>query len=431
MTAARDRDAEPMSDSDVDAREAALQARLSRMRRIATGLLLAMAALFAVTHSLLETYPGLGIVNAFAEAGTIGALADWFAVTALFRRPLGLPIPHTAIVSSRKDEIGRALAGFIREHFLTREAAQRRLADVNLAERLGDWLAADDNARRVSRDGGLALSFIVRAADSGPLRHMLDTSLQNSLDGLPLRAALSVVIEVLSSGGHAEAVLDHLVAIGQQQLDENRDRIRERIRERSPWWLPRFVDEAIYDQLVAELDRILADIGTSPTHPAREEFKRRLHELAETLSDDSRVADRTRQLKTEFLRHPAVREYLADLWARLREQVCAALEDADSPLRAAVEQELRAVAERIRTDAGVRDGLDRWLKDLIVYLVENYRRPLSETISDTIEQWDPSATARRIELYIGSDLQFIRISGTLVGGTAGVLLYLAASLLPV
>jgi len=389
-----------------------------------------MAVLFTATRLLLPRFPWLAVVNAFSEAGMIGALADWFAVTALFRRPLGLPIPHTAIVPSRKNEIGRALAGFIREHFLVREAVEQRLDQVNLAERLGEWLGRPGNARRVSRDVGLALSWLVRAADNSELRGMLDTALRASISGVPVRAGLSVVVEVLSTGPHAEAFMDHLVAIGQQQLIDNKEHIRARIRERSPWWLPRFVDETIYDQLVAELERILSDIGANPQHPARAEFTRRLQELAETLGDDTRIADKTRQLKQEFLDHPAVQSYFSDLWARLRDQICDALEEPTSPLRVGIERELSAIAGRVQTDARVSGGLDRWLKDLIVYLVENYRRPLSDTVSDTIEQWDPSATSDRIELYIGSDLQFIRISGTLVGGAAGVLIYFVAELLP-
>ncbi len=410
--------------------EAALAQRLARMRWVATGLLAAMAILYAVTRILLPDFPWLGAINAFTEAGTIGALADWFAVTALFRHPFGLPIPHTAIVPSRKNEIGRALAQFIRDHFLVRDAVERRLERVDLAERLGGWLVRRNNAERASRDLGRALSWLIDAADSAQLRAMLESSVRTSLDSLPVRGALSVVVEVLSTGAHAETFVDHLVAIAQQQLAENKEVIRTRIRDRSPWWLPRFVDEKIYDQLVDELERILIDIGSNPEHPARAEFSRRLAELAELIADDSRLADKTRRLKTEFLEHPAVRAYFGELWARLREHVQEALEEPTSALRTGLDRELRDIAERVQEDADVRAGLDRWLKDLIVYSVENYRQPLSDTVSETIEQWDPSATSARIELYIGRDLQFIRISGTLVGGAAGVGIYLIAEVLP-
>lgn len=419
-----------MRDAEIAAREAALARRLARMRWIATGLLGSMALLYVATKPLLPAIPWLGVVNAFAEAGMIGALADWFAVTALFRHPLGLPIPHTAIVPARKNEIGRALAGFIREHFLVRSAVEQRLAQVDLADRLGDWLGRADNAKRVSRDLCLALSWLVKAVDGGQLRTTLDSALRASVSRLPLRAVFSVVVEVLSSGQHAEAFIDHLVAIGQQLLLENREQIRVRIRERSPWWLPGFVDEAIYDQLVAELERILGGIGKDPRHPARDEFARRLRELAETLSDDTKLADKTRSLKEDFFEHPAVQAYLGDLWSRFRDQIRESLEEPSSALHAGIERELRDIARRLSNDPEVGQTLDRWLKDLVVYLVENYRRPLSETVSETIAQWDPTATSDRIELYIGSDLQFIRISGTLVGGSAGVLIYVLAELLP-
>ena len=409
--------------------EAALAQRLARMRWLATGLLATMALLYAATRILLPDYPWLGAINAFAEAGTIGALADWFAVTALFRHPFGLPIPHTAIVPSRKNEIGRALAQFIRDHFLVRDAVERRLERVDLAERLGGWLIRRDNAERVSRDLGRTLSWLIDAVDSAQLRAVLESSVRASLDSLPVRGALSVVVEVLSTGAHAETFVDHLVAIAQQQLADNKALIRERIRDRSPWWLPRFVDEKIYDQLVDELERILIDIGSNPAHLARAEFSRRLAELAELIADDSRLADKTRRLKTEFLEHPAVRAYFGELWLRLREQVRDALEEPTSTLRTGLDRELRNIAARVQEDADVRAGLDRWLKDLIVYLVENYRQPLSDTVSETIEQWDATATSARIELYIGRDLQFIRISGTLVGGAAGVAIYLISDVL--
>ena len=410
--------------------EAALAQRLARMRWVATGLLATMALLYTATRILLPDYPWLGAINAFAEAGTIGALADWFAVTALFRHPFGLPIPHTAIVPSRKNEIGRALAQFIRDHFLVRDAVERRLEHVDLAERLGGWLVRRDNAERVSRDLGRTLSWLIDAVDSAQLRAVLESSVRTSLDSLPVRGALSVVVEVLSTGAHAETFVDHLVAIAQQQLTDNKALIRTRIRDRSPWWLPRFVDEKIYDQLVDELERILVDVGNDPEHPARAEFSRRLAELADLISDDSRLADKTRRLKTEFLEHPAVRSYFGELWVRLREQIQDALEEPTSALRTGLDKELRGIAERVQEDAEVRAGLDHWLKDLIVYLVENYRQPLSDTVSETIEQWDPSATSARIELYIGRDLQFIRISGTLVGGAAGVAIYLISEVLP-
>jgi uncharacterized membrane-anchored protein YjiN (DUF445 family) len=401
------------------------------MKWFATGLLIGMAALFVVASLLMETHPWLGVVAAFAEAGMIGALADWFAVTALFRRPLGLPIPHTAIVPTRKNEIGQALARFIRDHFLTKDAVLPRLLQADLAGRLGAWLARSDHAHLVSRDVGHALDWLLGAVDSAELRQSLRDSLQRALEKASVSAGLGVLLEVFASGNHAQALVDQLVQVGREQLSANEETIRQRIKDRSPWWLPKFVDEEIFEQLISELQRILDDIGDDQQHPARADFMKRLGDLRTALSEDPVVAERGQVLRDEFLRHPAVKAYLDELWQRIRSYLSDALNDPGSPIRVCLEQELRIIGRRLQEDSEVSERLNRWLRELITYLVETYRQPLSEIVSDTIDDWDPTATAERIELYIGRDLQFIRINGTLVGGLVGVLIYVVWGTLPI
>ncbi len=404
--------------------EAVMSRRLARMRWIATGLLAAMAALFVATSLLLPRYPWLGLVQAFAEAGLIGALADWFAVTALFRRPLGLPIPHTAIVPTRKDEIGRLLADFIRDHFLVRETVAARLEGVDLAARVGAWLGEGRNARNLGRDISVGLVWLLNATDSAQLRNALREILGTALDRAPLSSAFQAALDVVSSGRHSRAVVDHLVRFGLEQLEHNKDRIRERIEDRSPWWLPKFVDREIYDQLIGELQRVLDEIGADSTHPARDRFNVWLSDLRTTLGDDPDMKRRGRALRDEFLDHPAVRDYSQELWDKVREFLVASLRDPQSLGRLAIDGELQGIGHALREDGDVNRQANRWLRNLILYLVDNYRQPLSAFISETIEQWDPAATADRIELYIGRDLQFIRINGTLVGGLVGIAIYL-------
>ncbi len=404
--------------------EAALARRLAHMRWIATGLLVAMGVLFVATSLRLASYPWLGVVRAFAEAGMIGALADWFAVTALFRRPLGLPIPHTAIVPSRKNEIGRALAHFIRDHFLVKDAVAARLEHVDLAGRVGEWLETEENSRQVGRDLSVVIEWLLSALDSAELRGSLRESLRSALDRVPVNSAFGVAVDVFTSGDHAQALVNQLVQFGRDQLDVNKERIRARVADRSPWWLPGFVDEEIYDQLVGELERILDEIGDDPNHPARGQLNERIARLRETLTEDPVLIERGQVLKDEFLNHPAVREYFHELWQRISDNLTEQLRDPDSSSRTGIERELQAIGRRLREEADINHRLNRWLRELILYLVENYRQPLSEFISDTVEQWDPTATSERIELYIGRDLQFIRINGTLVGGLVGVAIYL-------
>jgi uncharacterized membrane-anchored protein YjiN (DUF445 family) len=405
--------------------EAALAGRLRRMQWLATGLLVCMAVTFVLSSAYRDTFPALNIVWAFSEAALIGGLADWFAVTALFRHPLGLPIPHTAIVPNRKNEIGRALASFIGKHFLVREAVEARLLKINLAARLGQWLDQAQNSSRLSHDLGVALEWLMRAVDSAALRESMKGSVREALGRVPVNSALAILIDVLASGNHTRSLIDQLVQFGRDQLDHNRERIRTRIKDRSPWWLPKFVDEEIYGQMVGEFERILNEIGDDPMHPARAQFNDRLKQLRHTLQGDEKLIEKSEALRNEFLDHPAVREFFNDLWLKLRVFLLESLADPESKLRLGLENEMRAVGKTLVKDEEIAARLDLWLREAVIYIVENYRNQLSEIISDTIEQWDAAATSRRIELHIGRDLQFIRINGTVVGGLVGVALYLA------
>jgi uncharacterized membrane-anchored protein YjiN (DUF445 family) len=401
--------------------------RLRRTRAFATALLVAMAAVFAGTSWLMQRAPELatwlGALRAFSEAALIGGLADWFAVTALFRRPLGLPIPHTGVVAARKDDIGRALARFIRDHFLVRDAIERRLDRTDLAARLGTWLAQDKNAARVTQDLGSALGWLLRAGDGNELRAALGGSLRGAFDSVPVSAGLAALLEVLLAGPHAQTLIDKLIEFGRAQLESQRVMIRVRIHEKSPWWLPKFVDQEIFDRLVGEVERILDAIAADPSHPARAEIRAALNSLQDSLAHDPALAESSRALQRDVIEHPAVRAYAHDLWQRLDADLHAALADPASPLRVGVQREIASIGASLATDAAVAGKLNSWLKQLLLYLVENYRDPLSEIVSETIEQWDPKATSRRIELAIGTDLQFIRLNGTVVGGVVGLLIY--------
>lgn len=398
-------------------------ARLKRMQRFATGLLVAMAALFVAASLLRPRYPALGIVEAFAEAAMIGGLADWFAVTALFKHPLGLRIPHTAIVPTRKNEIGRALARFIRDHFLTRDAVAGRLVDADLVARFGAWLGREANARAVSRDAAVALDWMLRTVDNAELREAAKSGFREALGHIPVNVALTTLIDVAIAGNYGQRLIDQLVEFGREQLDKNRFEIRLKIRSRSPWWLPRVVDEQIYDQLVAEFERILDEVGGNPAHPARQQFNDKLRSMKQSLEADDEVIRRGRALWDELLDHPDVRGYVGDLAARIREHLQTALATPDSALRIGIEREVKGIGATLASDEAMAAALNRRLEELLIHLIESYRDSLSKIVSDTIEQWDPVATSRRIELYIGRDLQFIRVNGTLVGGLVGVLIY--------
>ncbi|MGH7623353.1 MAG: DUF445 domain-containing protein, partial [Gemmatimonadaceae bacterium] len=398
--------------------------RLGRMRLTATVLLAVMAAVFVATTWWLPKTGWAGAARAFAEAALIGGLADWFAVVALFRRPLGLPIPHTAIIPARKDDIGRALARFIRDHFLVREAIERRLDRSDLAERLGAWLDDDANSARVGRDLCAALNWALHSSDGGELRSALGGSLRGAFDAVPVNRAVGTLLDVLMAGERTQVLIDQLVRFAQTQLDQHRFEIRLKIHEKSPWWLPKFVDQEIYDKLVGEIDDLLHAIARDAKHPARADIRGQIEALRQSLVTDPALEAKGRALQQEVSAHPAVRSYAEDLWQRLNDELHAALADVSSPLAVGITHEIRKLGASLHTDNQAAARLNGWLRQVLLYVVENYRDPLAEVVSDTIESWDPRETSRRIELHIGTDLQYIRINGTLVGGLVGLAIYL-------
>ena len=406
--------------------ELALQQGLTKMRWVATLLLLLMAVVFIVTSIYLPHWPWLGYLRAFSEAAMIGALADWFAVSALFRHPLGLPIPHTAIVPKRKNDIGRSLANFVKNNFLTADVVDQRLGQLDISSKIAGWLRQEKNAQRLSTDLCRVIRWSLETLEGGALETALKSNFRQALSRVSLSDAMSAMLELIATGDHAQTLIDQFVAFGREQLDANRLRIRLRIKEQSPWWLPKFVDEEIYEKLVGELDRILAEIGEDPNHEARDAFNQRLRTLTVAFSEDPTLMEKAEALKEEFINHPAVSEYFATLWDELRVFLLASVSQSETeppPVARNIAQQLANLGNAIQADESAKVTIDVRARELVSYLLQRYRDPLANVINETIASWDPDATSSRIELYIGRDLQFIRINGTVVGGLVGLALY--------
>ncbi len=415
-----------ISPTDIDWRgpsEAERRARLNRMKAFATALLVLMAVLFVVTKIYEPLHPAIGYARAFSEAAMIGALADWFAVTALFRHPLGLPIPHTAIVRRRKNEIGRSLARFVRDHFLVREAVVARLSRADFASRMGRWLEREENAEALTRDAGRLVGWLLDAVDSQALRDSVRAELGEALSRAPATPAMGALLNTLVADRHAQQLLDVVVRSVREVIIANQDRIRARIDEESPWWLPRFVDEQIFEKIVAEIMSWLDRIGDDGDTEARQQFLVHVGELVERLKTDEALIARGEALKAELLAHPAVRDYVDQLWLKLRMELAAQARNPDSALRRRLLVSLADLGKALRRDPDLAQRVNAWLTDAVIYLVENYREQIAGVVSDTVEGWDADETARRVELNIGRDLQFIRINGTLVGGLVGVTIH--------
>ncbi|HET6655524.1 MAG TPA: DUF445 domain-containing protein [Gammaproteobacteria bacterium] len=382
-----------------------------------------MAGIFAVSVSFGEAYPWLRFVQTFSEAALVGGLADWFAVTALFRHPLGLPIPHTAILVRRKDAIGMTLARFVEDNFLTREAVSAKLAALDFVRHGAVWLKRDGNLHKVSTSGAAFASGLGNLFDARDMRGWLADNLKAGLAQVEFAPLAGRLLDAATRGNHHQRLLNAAVKMGREVLEENRLAIRLRIGEKSPWWLPKFVDEEIFKKLMDELERALEAIGADADHPARARFNDAVLQFIVDLQNDPEYRARGEALKQELVRHPELEAYLGRMSRDFGQMIGRELRDPDSALYARLEDNLDRFIAALLAQPELRRELNGWIKDGVLFIVEQYRHEIGALISETVKSWDAKPTARRIELEVGRDLQFIRVNGTLVGGLAGLIIY--------
>ncbi len=402
--------------------------RLVRMKRTATLMLVAVAALFVVARLNEAAHPWLGYVRAFAEAAMVGGIADWFAVTALFRHPLGIPIPHTAIVPARKDRIGAALGTFVQRNFLAREVVAQKLAAMRLGARAAAWLSEPRNSRRLARHVARGLAGAAGVLRDEEVQALVDRAVVTRLRRVQVAPVVAKGLELLTAGGRHQALLDDALRLAARFLQENDGLIRERVRAESPWWVPGAVEERIGDRIVTGVERTLAAVAADPEHPLRARYDEAVERFVGSLRENPEVIARAERLKLELLDHPRVGEFSREVWADVKERLARhaerlAGEPGDEPDQ--LERWLAGVGRKVLDDPELSAKVDGWVVELVTYAVEQAREEVSALIATTVAAWDADATSRKIELQIGRDLQFIRINGTLVGGLVGLLLHAA------
>jgi uncharacterized membrane-anchored protein YjiN (DUF445 family) len=396
---------------------------LRRMKVVATGMLVAAAVVYVVARSDDSGATWIGYVRAAAEAAMVGALADWFAVTALFRHPLGIPIPHTAIIPRRKDQIGRSLGEFVEDNFLTHDVLGERLADAGVGRRLGAWLAQPDNARRAADGLADALRGTLEVLDDAEVQAGLERVIESRVRATPAAPMFGRAIDLAMEGGHHQRLLDAvLVGLG-GFIEDNRITFRQRLETESPWWIPESIDNRIFEKIYAAVHSFIGDVGSDPNHEVRRTIDARLRDFATRLGHDPILRAKGEELKDELLAHPDVREWLASLWGEAKRAMITAAGDDRSELRLRMTSSLRSLGERLTLDEELQRKVDDWVLRSVGYVIDHYRNEVSDMIAGTVERWDGDTTSRKMELQVGRDLQFIRINGTLVGGLAGVVIH--------
>lgn len=402
--------------------------RARTMRRMATGLLVLMAAIFLVSGQFLSVHPAWGYVHAFAEAAMVGGLADWFAVTALFRRPLGLPIPHTAIIPENKDRIADTMATFLRENFLIPAVVARRLRDMNLAHAVGSYLAEPrpEGGSRVSVGAGELLVEVLQSLDPERLGSQVRAALAAGLERLPIAPLAGKMLGTMIADNRHRAVIDSLIRWAGLVLEDNEQMVRDMIHNRANGLL-RFtgLDERLANSVLDGLYKLLAEVLVDSAHPLRGKIEEGLAKLARDLVDDPETREKVERLKNELIANPAVAEWWSGVWERLRQGLIRSVRGEGKPDAsfAALADSLTEMGVALRDDPRLQWQVNRFARRTAVGIASRYGGQIVQLVSETVKRWDATTITDRVEGAVGRDLQFIRMNGTLVGGLVGVVIH--------
>ncbi|MCW2845521.1 MAG: hypothetical protein JWN22_3437 [Nocardioides sp.] len=391
-----------------------------RMRTLAVSLLGLAAVVYVAT---LDRDGFLGYVNAGAEASMVGAIADWFAVTALFKHPLGLPIPHTALIPKRKDDLGRGLQEFVGENFLQEDIIRDRIGVAAISQRVGRWLSEPVNARRVVDEVSDVAAIGLGKVRDEHVADLVSEALVPRFREEPISPLLGGMLGEMVRDDLHHGLVDLALTELHEWLQENPDTVAQILGERAPWWTPPRLNDAVTSRINVELVRWVRDIRDDPHHHARQALDSMLAQLASDLLENPDTQVRAERLKERILDHPQVVASSISLWNALRRTLQSSLTDPEGAVRARLLTEVRRFAERLLTEEDLRRRLDGIAADVAVFAVDRYGTEVTAVITHTIERWDGKEAARRIELHVGRDLQFIRINGTIVGGLVGVLIH--------
>ncbi|WP_235513608.1 MULTISPECIES: DUF445 domain-containing protein [unclassified Sphingomonas] len=403
----------------------AVPAPLRRMRRLATFMLVAMAALFVLSRRMEGVHPAWGFVQAFAEAAMVGGLADWFAVTALFRHPLGLPIPHTAIIPRNKDRIGDTLAAFLRDNFLTARVVARRMHRVDAAGVAGKWLA--DPAARSGRlrHGASRLAVnVLEGLDPDQFGTMVRGALANRLRAMPVAPALGRTLEAAIADDRHLPLVDAIIRWTAKTLDANDDLVRAMVQKRAGAVLRwTGLDETLATSVVKGLHKMLAEVAEDPAHPLRAKANEGLALLAHDLQHSPDMQAKVERLKNDLIDNPALAGWWMGVWEKIRGGMLRAARDPDRALAGPIGEAMRQLGQTLQSDPVLKAKVNRFVRRAVVGGVADYGDGIVRLVSDTVRGWDAETITGRLENAVGRDLQYIRINGTLVGGMVGLAIH--------
>ena len=418
-------DADPLADAE-------RQRALRRMKLVALGFLIAATVIFLVCTWAQKSGSAaawVGYVRAAAEAGMVGALADWFAVTALFKHPLGIPIPHTAIIPRKKDQLGEGLGAFVRENFLSQQVVETKLRDAQIAGRVGKWLSEPAHAERVASEASTFLRVGVELLNDDDVQQVIDRLIVRRIAEPQWGPPVGRVLSTLIAENRQEALIQLLCDRAFEWSLNAGETIERVVTRDSPTWSPRFVDQLVGDRIHRELMDFTDKVRRDPNHELRQSANRFLFEFAADLQHDPATIAKAESVKEQLMARDEVTRAAETAWRTLKRLVLEGVDDPSSALRGRIADSVVRIGESLLEDNELRDKVDNWIVRGAQHLVGQYGVEITSIITETIERWDAEDASRRIELHVGRDLQFIRINGTVVGALAGLLIYTLAQII--
>jgi uncharacterized membrane-anchored protein YjiN (DUF445 family) len=395
------------------------------MRALATAMLAGMAAIFIAATRLDHLHPAWGFVRAFAEAGLVGGIADWFAVTALFRHPLGLPIPHTAIIPRNKDRIGDTLAQFLKDNFLTPSVVARRMKSLDVAGAIGRFLSQPPGGEgRLRRGGSRLLADILEALDQEHLGGMVKAAVAERMRRIEIAPLLGQTLEAAITEERHVPLVDGIVTWAGRTLDANEDLIRDMVHKRAGWILRLAgLDEKLADAIVDGLRKLTIDMAVDPHHPLRAKAEEGLARVAAGLRSDPEMQARVEAWKNDAIENPAVADWLGGIWEKSRAGLLKGARDPDAALAGKFGDALRQLGETLQKEPRLKAAINQFARRATVGIVASYGDGIVTLVSDTVRAWDARTVSDRLEGAVGRDLQYIRINATIVGGLVGVIIH--------
>ena len=397
------------------------------MRLTASALLIAMAGVFLIAHNLEAHHPAWGYVLAFAEAAMVGGLADWFAVTALFRRPLGLPIPHTAIIPVNKDRIADTMAGFLRSNFLTPHVVARRMRDMNVARAAGEFLMQrrEGDLGRIRAGASELFVDLLESLDPQRLGLQVKAGLARQAEKIDVSPLLGKMLQAAMADNRHRPLIDGMIRWAGLTLEDNEEMVRDMVQARANALLRwTGLDERLSKSVLDGLYRMLAEILVDPDHPLRNKVEEGLNKLAHDLQHDPEMRARVEAIKIDLLNNPALGEWWMGVWERLRHGMIDMARNPDAALAGQLGSSLMELGQTLRDDPRLQMQINRFARRTLVGIVTRYGDQIVRLVSETVKRWDARTITDRVEGAVGRDLQFIRINGTLVGGLVGVTIHL-------